>query len=132
MKRYPYPESRVYLSGVIAGLSIILALTLMLDQPLLMLYYSLSTMAATGVTLLLKKRLYTLLLNDTDDKGTRETEDHTPWKTLLLTLLMSMAFLIAPLLLTQILSATVWFIMIISFTSGVSLSEIILYLQMRQ
>lgn len=132
MKRYPYPESRVYLSGVIAGLSIILALTLMLDQPLLMLYYFLSTLAATGVTLLLKRRLYTLLLNDADDEGTREPEDRTPWKILLLTLLMSMAFLIAPLLLTQILSATVWFIMIASFTSGVSLSEIILYLQMRQ
>lgn len=132
MKRYPYPESRVYLSGVIAGLSIILALTLMLDQPLLMLYYFLSTLAATGVTLLLKRRLYTLLLNDADDEGTREPEDRTPWKILLLTLLMSMAFLIAPLLLTQILSATVWFIMIASFTSGVSLSEIILYLQMRE
>ena len=132
MKRYPYPESRVYLSGVIAGLSIILALTLMLDQPLLMLYYFLSTLAATGVTLLLKRRLYTLLLNDADDEGTREPEDRTPWKILLLTLLMSMAFLIAPLLLTQILSATVWFIMIASFTSGVSLSEIILYFQMRQ
>ena len=120
------------MSGVIAGLSIILALTLMLDQPLLMLYYFLSTLAATGVTLLLKRRLYTLLLNDADDEGTREPEDRTPWKILLLTLLMSMAFLIAPLLLTQILSATVWFIMIASFTSGVSLSEIILYLQMRQ
>ena len=132
MKRYPYSESRVYLSAVIAGLSIILALALLLGQPILMIYYFLSTIIATVITFLLKRRLYTFISTDKNEEKTRENEERTPWKALLLALLMSLAFLVAPLLLAQILSGTVWFIMIASFTSGVSISEIILYLQMRR
>lgn len=132
MKSYPYSENRVYLSAVIAGSSIILALVLLFGQPFLILYYSLSTIAFTVITFLLKRRLYTSLMMDKDEEKTLRMEERTPWKALLLVLFVSLAFLIAPLLFAQIISGPVWVIMIVSFMSGVSISEIILYLQMRQ
>lgn len=132
MKNYPYSENRVYLSAAIAGSSIILALALLFGQPLLLIYYALSTIAFTAITFLLKRRLYTSLMMDKDEEKTREVEERTPWKALLLVLFVSLAFLIAPLLFAQIISGSVWVIMVVSFTSGVSISEVILYLQMRQ
>ena len=132
MNRYPYPENRVYLSAAIAGLSIILALALLLNQPILTIYYFLSTIMFTATTFLLKRRLYTFLRMEKTEEKKRQTEERTPWKALLLVLLMSLALLLGPLLFAEILSGPVWFIMIVSFTSGVSISEIVLYLQMRQ
>ena len=132
MKRYPYPEKRVYLSAAIAGLSIILALALLSNQPVLIIYYFFSTITFTVITFLLKKRLYTFILMDENEENSHKNEDRAPWKAMLLVLLMSLAFLIAPLLLAGILSGPIWFIMIVSFTSGVSISEIILYIRMRK
>jgi len=132
MKRYPYPEKRVYLSAAIAGLSIILASALLSNQPTLIIYYSLSTITFTVITFLLKKRLYTFILMDENEENTDKNEEGAPWKAILLVLFMSLALLVAPLLLAGILSGSIWFIMIVSFTSGVSISEIILYLLMRQ
>ena len=131
MKRYPYSKNRVYLSAAIAGLSMFLAVALFVNEPLLAAYYFLSTTGITIVTFLLKRRLYTLLSARENLEGERETEEGTPWGILLLVLLMSIAIFVAPLFLTQVLSATVWFILIVSFTSGVSISELILYLQTR-
>ena len=131
MKRYPYSKNRVYLSAAIAGLSMFLAVALFVNEPLLAAYYFLSTAGITIVTFLLKRRLYTLLSARENLEGERETEEGTPWGILLLVLLMSIAIFVAPLFLTQVLSATVWFILIVSFTSGVSISELILYLQTR-
>jgi hypothetical protein len=68
---------------------------------------------------------------DTGEEKTGKTEERTPWKALLLVFFMSLALFIAPLLSAQILGGPIWFIMIVGFTSGVSISEIILYLQMR-
>lgn len=132
MKRYPYSKNRVYLSTAIAGLSILLAVAFFLNEPLLAVYYSLSTTGITIVTFLLKRRLYALMSAQEDLEREPATEEGTPWGTLLLVLLMSVAIFVAPLLLTQVLSATVWFIVIVSFTSGVSISELILYLQTRR
>ena len=132
MKRYPYPEKRVYLSAAIAGLSIILASALLSNQPILIIYYFFSTITFTVITFLLKKRLYTFILMDENEENADKNEDSAPWKAMLLVLFMSLALLVAPLLFAGILSGPIWFIMIVSFTSGVSISEIILYLQMRQ
>jgi len=132
MKSYPYPEKRVYLSAVIAGLSIVLTSALLSNQPILIIYYFVSTIIFTVITFLLKKRLYTFILRDENEENADENEDRASWKAMLLVLLMSLAVFVAPLLLAGIISAPIWFIMIASFASGVSISEIILYLQMRQ
>lgn len=132
MKRYPYPEKRIYLSAVIAGLSIILALALLSGQPILTGYYFFSTVVFTVITFLLKKHLYTFILTERNEDDTSEGKEHTPWKAMLIIIFMSLASIIVPLLLAGILSGPIWFTMIVSFTSGVSISEIVLYLQMRQ
>lgn len=122
----------MYLSAVIAGLSMILALALLSGQPILTGYYFFSTIIFTIITFLLKKHLYTFILTDRSEEETRESEEHTPWKAMLLIIFMSLASIVAPLLLAGILSGAIWFVMIVSFTSGVSISEIVLYLEMRQ
>jgi hypothetical protein len=66
-----------------------------------------------------------------NDEETGEIEKRTPWKALLLVLFMTIAVFVAPLLLAKIASGSAWFIIIASFTSGISISEMILYLQMR-
>jgi hypothetical protein len=132
METYPYPKKRVYLSAAIAGLSIILASALFSNQSTLIIYYSVSTITFTVITFLVKKRLYTLILSGENEEKQDEDEDRAPWKAILIVLLMSLALFVAPLLLAGILSGLVWFMMIISFTSGVSISEIVLYLRMRQ
>lgn len=131
MTMYPYPKNRVYLSTIIAGLSIILALILLVDYPILTGYYFLSTIAFTALTFLLKKRLYSSIQMEENDEETGEIVKRTPWKALLLVLFMTIAVFVAPLLLAKIASGSAWFIIIASFTSGISISEMILYLQMR-
>jgi hypothetical protein len=130
METYPYPKKRVYLSAALAGLSIILASALFSNQYILIVYYSVSTITFTVITFLVKKRLYTLILMDKNEE--KPDEDGAPWKTMLIILLMSLALFVVPLLLAGIISGLVWFMMIVSFTSGVSISEIVLYLRMRQ
>lgn len=131
MKRYPYDKSRIYLSAVITGLSIVLASMLLFREPVLMLFYFLLTLATTITTFLLKKRFYPLL---TTEKSEAENQQHeekqTAWKTLLPALSMLLAFLLVPLFLAWLLP-DIWFILIVSFTSGVSISEILLYIQTR-
>lgn len=59
-----------------------------------------------------------------------ETEiktDSARWKTLLYVLLISLTLFSFPLLLAGFLSGPLWFILVISFTSGVSISEIVLF-----
>jgi hypothetical protein len=132
MRSSPYPKNRVYLSAAIAGLSILLAVALFSNDPILIAYYFLSTAGITIITFLLKRYLYALISVREDLERETEPEEGTPWGTLLLVLVMSVAIFVAPLFLTQVLSATVWFILIVSFTSGVSISEVILYLQTRR
>lgn len=132
MKRYPYPENRVYLSAAIAVLSIILALALSSNQPIVIIYYLFSTVGFTIATFLLKRYIYALVSADGNEERTSEVEERTPWKALLLVLFISLALIGAPLLLTQVLGPTVWFVLLVGFTSGVSISEVVLYLQTRQ
>lgn len=117
------------MSGVIAGLSIVLAFGMLFDPPIMMVYYSLSTIVFTVVTYLLKRRLYFLLSLDKQETETSSAREGAPWKAMLLVLAVGLAALLVPLLFAEVLSAVFWFVMIVSFTSGISISEIILYFQ---
>lgn len=130
-KGYPYSKSRVYLSAAIVILSVFLALT-MLETVSQLLYYLFSTLIATVATFLLKMRLYPLITSQKLETEQDQTEtNHAPWKALLLAFSMLLLFLLVPLLFAGLLTGPVWFILIVSFTSGVSISEIVFYFQTR-
>jgi len=125
---YPYSKNRVILSAIIALLSTVFALTLLMEDIVLVLYYVLTTFVCVTITYFLKKRLYTLLTNENQAESENETK-HTPWKVLLMAFFMFLGFFAIPMLLAGLLSGLIWFIMITSFMSGVNISEIILYVR---
>lgn len=129
-QQYPFSRKRVFLSAIIVILSALLALPLLSIDLFLVLYYFIGTFLFTAVTFSLKRRLYPKL-----DSGNAESDDDekglSSWATFLITFFMLIGFIAIPMLLAGLLSGPAWFIVIVSFTSGVSLSEIILYLQSR-
>lgn len=128
--QYPYSKNRVYMSAVIFLLSLVLAVVLLEGDLFLMLYYFISTIILTAATFLLKVRLYPLLTEEPAQTQLPEKEEKkTMWKTFLFTLSILIASFLIPLLLAGFLNPVVWFILTISFTSGVSISEMIFYLQ---
>lgn len=132
-ERYPYSRNRAILSAIIAILSTVLALTLLLSDTILMLYYFFATFILTTITFFMKKRLYSLLMITTEDRQV-ETEDEmkgASWKMLLVAFFMLIGSIAIPLFLAALVSGPIWFIMITSFLTGVSVSEVILYLQAR-
>lgn len=130
-RSYPYPKSRVYLSVAIAILSVFLALTLLRENVFLLLNYLFLTLIATFATFLLKVHLYAFITSQKLETKESQTEmNHTPWKELLLAFIMLLLFLLVPLLLAGFVSGPIWFILLVSFTSGVSISEVVLYWRM--
>lgn len=128
--KYPFNVSGIYTSVIIAILSIVLA-TLLLRDLLHLLYYLLSTILITVVTFILKKNIFypRLARLNKDHAKTSEGGKRT-WMLLILIFLGLIATLILPLFLTKVLDPYVWLILIISFTTGVSVAEILLYLYM--
>lgn len=129
-KGYPYSKSRVYLSAAIAILSVILALTLLRENVSWLVYYLFSTFIATVATFLIKTRLYPIIMSQKlETEQDQNKANQAPWRTLLPAFSMMLLFLLVPLLLAGFLGGAIWFIVIVSFTSGVSLSEIVFYFQ---
>lgn len=126
---YPYSRNRVILSAIIAILSMFLAITLLLDETSLLLYFSLSTLIVAAITFFIKKRLYPLLISENLQSKTEKEKKLASWKTLLITAFMLIGSILIPLLLARVLSGPAWIIMITSFMSGVSISEIVLYIK---
>jgi len=130
-KRYPYAKNRVYGSAIIAALSMLLAALMFQSDPALAFYYllysTLSTAVFTVATFELKKRLYPLLVDSSSMEDDSKNELGT-WKRLLLVFSMLIASITVPLLLALALGGAAWFILMISFILGVSLSEIVFYL----
>jgi uncharacterized protein (TIGR02246 family) len=58
-------------------------------------------------------------------------QDDGSWKILMLVFCMLLAALFVPLFLAWVLPSEAWFVLIVSFTSGVSIAEVLLYLHMR-
>ena len=128
--QYPYSKNRVLLSALITILSTGLALTLLQYYLLWVLYYLLATLAITVITYVLKQRLYALMLTAQDNQTEDDKETkRSSWKSLLVAFVMLLGFVATPLLLAGFLDPTSWFILITGLMSGVSLSEIALYLQ---
>lgn len=128
-RQYPYSKNRVFLSVIIAALSTFLALTLLLSDLNSVLTYFFSTFIFAAITFFLKKRLYSYLITDETQVENENERKSAPWKMLLITFLMLIGFIAIPMLLAGFVTGVIWFIVVTSFTSGVSISEIILYIQ---
>lgn len=137
-KEYPYSRNRVYVSIIIALLSVLLAVILFQSDPTsafnYVLYYLLSTIIITIATFLLKMRLYPLIADGsltTDQPQEQTKRSGSTWKMLVAVFFMLVASMLVPLLLAPILGGPAWVILMTSFISGVSISEIVFYLYTR-
>jgi hypothetical protein len=102
----------------------------------LLAYYILTTAIITASVFVLKIHLYTRperaeAPTNEDQVSVNNKKRLGSWKTLMLIFCMLLAALFAPLVLAWVLPSEAWFVLIISFTSGVSIAEVLLYLHMR-
>lgn len=130
--RYPYTRARVYLSVATAILSMMLAVLLLGNTPVWLLYYSICTFLIAAIIFMLDVRLLSIrLLKFSEEERLQTDKGSSQWKALILLFGLLLVFLFAPLLLTRVLPPEIWFIIIASFTSGASMGEIFFYLQTR-
>lgn len=128
--KYPYSKSRIYLSVVLAVLSLVLALQL-LPTPVLILYYFASTFVIATIIFILKKRYFYTKKPETHQRVANENlENRISWKLLILLFSVMIIIMVFPLFLAPV-HPYAWFILMVSLTSGISISEIILYVCMR-
>lgn len=107
-------------------LSVILAFLLLRD-PFWLAYCFTSIIIATAAIYILKTRFS--FLPEAEDSQ-EALKSRTRWRALLFFLLL-LAIFIVPLVFAMFLDPYIWFILIISFTSGISLAEVFVYLQTR-
>lgn len=131
-RKYPHSTSRFYLSALTALLSVILALLLLQDS-ILSLYYFVSTLLMTIITFILRTRLFSAGTPKHSEKELFETEkSDSTFGMLILMLFALLAFVVIPILLVRVLDPYTWFILIISLTSGVSIAEVLFYLNIKR
>lgn len=128
--RYPSRMAAVYLSAVTAVLSVALAL-MWLDTLMLLLSYLASTSITTAVVFFLKLRLLTARTREASKNDVQRAENTPRRKKLVFLFFLLIACLFLPMFLAGFLNPYVWFTFMISLTSGLSISEILLYLYMR-
>lgn len=124
--RYPYTRPRVYISAATVVLSVILGVLLLGSKPIFLIYYFICTFLIAAIIFVLNLRLLSIRLpKPSEEKGASQ------WKALILLFCILLAASFVPLLLAKLLSHEVWFVIIISFTSGASIAEIFFYLHTR-
>lgn len=130
--KYPYSRLRVYTSVATAVLSVILGVLLLESMPIFLLYYFICTLLIAAIIFALNFHLLFIRAPKPSEETILQTEKGaSQWKALILLFCILLASLLAPLLLTQVLPHEIWFILIISFTSGASIAEIFFYLHTR-
>lgn len=129
--KYPFRMVGVYLSAASIVMSVALALLLLSDSPILLLYYFVLTFLIAVATFVLRIRVLPTGMPKASEKESLETQKKiSGWKILLI-FCMLIVFLIVPLLLAGFLEPYVWFILMVSLTSGLSIAEILFYLSTR-
>jgi len=129
--KYPYTRARVFISVATAALSVILAVLLLEGMPILLLYYILCTFLIAATIFMLNVRMLSIRMKSLEEQSLQTEKGASQWKALILLFCMLLLFMFAPLLLTRVLSPEIWFIIIVSFTSGASIAEIFFYLKTR-
>jgi hypothetical protein len=138
---YPFSKGGLYMSIVLAVLSVFLALVLLTPDLILLVYYALVTSIITAVVFALKigmisiyvSRLWKSLTRRTAAQEHKKEAEESPrestnWRALLLLLALTLAIIFTPIALSQFLNPYVWFMLVISLTSGISFGDISFYL----
>lgn len=129
---YPYSTVRIYWSATIVVLSIILALLILPGDPVSLLYYLVLTAIVTSVVLALKMRFLRVRSLEPSKEELSETESGVQsWKPLLILIGVLIVSLTLPLLLARY-HPEFWFISLISYTSSVSIAEVLFFLIIRK
>jgi len=129
--RYLHGKVRVYLSVTMTVLSIILAL-LLLESLLSFLYYLGFTIVLVAVVLVLKMRFFYMEMPESSEEKLSETESKMQnWKSILILFGVLIISISLPLLLARF-HPEIWFIGLISYISGVSIAEVLLFLITRK
>jgi len=125
---YPHGKIRAYWSAAITVLSLILALLMLGDRSLSLLYYLVLTVLLTAAVLTLKMRFSRVKTRDPLGEDLSETESGGQrWRSLLMLFGMLIVFLLLPLLLAPV-HPEFWFISLISYTTSVSTAEVLFFL----
>lgn len=119
---YPFSKTVVYWCIVITILSIVLVL-LVLQDPLLLIYYFVSTSVLTVVIFELKLRF--LFQTKKSESLGNHLKDQK-WKRILLTS-SGILLMILPIILLVFLPPVSWFMCLNVFVSSLSLSEVVLF-----
>lgn len=127
-----YSMGRVYINAVTAVLSIILALLLLQDHLQSLLYYLLFTIIIAAIVFTLRIRLPPFKMSEPTQENLFETKKWTQrWKAPILMFIMLIAIFLTPLILAWALDPYIWFILMVGFITGFSVSEILFYLYIR-
>lgn len=123
--------SAVYLNATTAVVSVVIAFLILGSPYTWLLYYAVFTSIVTAIMFIFKKSLIKTQVPGLSDSGNIRSQKRTfTWKTLPIFIVL-IACLFVPLLLAGFLDPYIWFILLVSFASGVSTSEVILYLHTR-
>jgi len=132
-RRFRYPPSKAgfYVSIMTVVLSVILAF-LLWETPLFLLYYFVSTFIIAVATFLLRTRLSRIKMSQAEQTLPETGKGAHRLKKLLLMFLALITLLALPLALAKVLDPYVWFTLLISFMTGLSVAEILFYLYTRR
>lgn len=128
--KYPHGKVRVYWSVAITVSSTILAL-LVLKSPLLLLSYLIFTLILAAIVLLLKMRFLSMRRPDPSEESTETVSWAQRWGPLLSLFVVMIAFVSLPLLLARF-NPQIWFVSLVSYSSGVSIAEALFFLKTRR
>lgn len=128
--RYPFGKGWVYLSVLLAGASIGIAL-LVLKDFFSLLYYFIFTGNLTAIVLLLKFYLYSREREGDSLEGEEGTGKRRLWSLIVLWGLAFLAMLSLPIF-SMVLQPFWWFTLFSGFVAGVNIPEIILYVYSRK
>lgn len=127
--KYPHGKVRVYWSVAITVSSTILAL-LVLKSPLLLLSYLIFTLILAAIVLLLKMRFLSMRRPDLSEESTETVSWAQRWGPLLSLFVVMIAFVSLPLLLAKF-NPQIWFVSLVSYSSGMSIAEALFFLKTR-
>jgi len=120
------------LNVVAAVLAILLAVLMLQDHVQFLLYYLLLTIVMVAIVFTLRIRLPPLSMSEPTQEDLFETKKWTQrWKAPILMFIMLIVIFLTPLILAWALDPYIWFILMVGFITGFSVSEILFYLYIR-
>ena len=133
--KYPFGTSGVYTSVILCLLSFVLAVLLLSEKPWFLPYYFIFSISIAVVVFVVKNYILSVResrqYQNTMAEAQEEKEGGTRWGLLILAFLGLLLLIAVPLALANFLEPVIWVILLVSFSTGVSAAEFILYLYLR-